>query len=95
MQEIVDGGKEKPTPVAITYTVVCGEGGGGGRSSAEQSALSPRPFSDLSEAYEGHLRRVDHPEDLIHAEIAKVRDRDGAFEFGMDSPRARACPCSR
>src|SRR5450759_3840286 len=76
---MVDGGKEEPTPVAVAYTVVRGEGGSDGRSSAEQPALGPRPFGDLSEADEGNLRRVDHPKDLIHAEIPKVGDRDGGI----------------
>src|ERR1019366_4117452 len=76
---MVDGGKEEPTPVAVAYTVVRGEGGSDGRSSAEQPALGPRPFADLSETDEGNLRREDHPKDLIHDEIPKVGDRDGGI----------------
>src|ERR1039458_9682267 len=76
---MIDGRKEEPTPVAIAYTVVRGEGSSDGRSGAEQPTLSPRPFGDLSETDESYLGRVDHPEDLIHAEIPEVRDRDGGI----------------
>ena len=90
---MVDRGEEESAPVAIAYPVVRSECGRDGGPSAEQPIFGPRSFGDLAEADECHLGRIDHPEDLINAEIPEVSDGDGRITHLRTPQPTDAGPC--
>ena len=67
--------------------MIGGEGRGEDRADAEHAVVRPGLLGDPAEADERDLRRVNDAEEGLAAEVAEVRDGDGAVaEFRTAQP---------